>query len=84
MKIQIDTELKIIQVEQQCKLVELFDFVKKIFPDNKWKEYSIEAIPYIYNWNNPIYVPTQIWHVQELPTITCNGENGSIVCLQTN
>jgi hypothetical protein len=86
MKLKIDTESKVVQVEQQCKLVELFDFVKKIFPDNEWKKYSIEAVPVIINWNNPIYVPytytVPAWQPQlDLPSTIC--ETGTY-CIQTN
>lgn len=78
MKLKIDTELKVIQVEQQCKLVELFDFVKKIFPDNEWKKYSIEAVPVIVSWYNPISVP---FTYTDQFTITCDT---GTYCLTTN
>jgi hypothetical protein len=96
MKLKIDTNLKVIQVEQQCKLVELFDFVKKIFPENQWKEYSIEAVPVIHNWFNPIYVPYTIPCysptlplLPELPIITCGDISfpttaAGTHCFQTN
>ena len=54
MKLQIDTVGKAIKLEQSAKLTELFSLVKKIFPNNEWKEYSIEAVTIINNWSNPI------------------------------
>lgn len=83
MKIKIDTENKTIQLEQSAKLTELFALIKKLFPNDEWKQYSIEAVTYIYNWNDPITIPftytlpynITIWE-------TTKGQN--TFCIQTN
>jgi len=68
MKVQIDTELKIIKVEDSVNFKELLEFLMKILPDG-WHEYKlltnskIEYIPYYPlrrwypNWyyDSPVY-----------------------------
>lgn len=66
MKIQLDTTNKTIKVEEKVNLKELLDAVKKLFPNNEWKEYSLETNTVI-NWSsNPIIIrdytyPTYPW-----------------------
>jgi len=54
MKIQIDTKLKTIKVEDKVNLSELVIFLKDILKDD-FSKYTIETNTII-NWNNPIYV----------------------------
>ena len=60
MKLSINTEQKVIKLEEQTNLGELFTFLEEILPDLKWREYSIE-VNVVNNWVNPIsitpYVP---------------------------
>lgn len=56
MKLQIDTVAKTIKIEQSEKITDILSLVKKLLP-NDWKEYSLEAVSYIYNWSNPILLP---------------------------
>ena len=55
MKIQIDTTSKTVKFEDKVKLTELLDVVKGLFPNNEWKEYSVE-VTHITNWSSPIYI----------------------------
>jgi hypothetical protein len=55
MKIQIDTEAKIIKLEQSAKITEVLSVIKKLLP-NDWKEYSLEAVTIINNWTNPVII----------------------------
>lgn len=86
MKIKIDTSTKIIQLEQSAKLTELFSLVKKLFPNDEWKQYSLEAVTIINNWNTPIYIPS-VWRT-DIPfndgwEITCSG-NAETYCIEAN
>lgn len=55
MKLQINSTDKIIKLEEQVNLGELFTFLEEILPDLKWREYSIEE-NVVYNVSNPIVV----------------------------
>lgn len=70
MKLKIDTSGKTIQVEEKVNLNELYGFLKKIFPNNEWKEFSIEAVPAIINWYNPIHIPFTYTIPCGSPTVT--------------
>ena len=52
MKIQIDTTLKTVTVEQDVVISELIDNLKKLLP-NDWKEYKLQSQSVIV-WRNPI------------------------------
>ena len=84
MKLQIDTELKTITIEEKVNLGDLLDKLKKLFPNEEYKEYSFE-VKVIQNWLNPIvikeyppafplYTPYQPYN-PNYPTITCNSDN---------
>ena len=84
MRIKIDTESKVIQLEQSAKLTELFALVKKLFPNDEWKQYSLESVQTIYDWNRPIYIPSVWGNLESQPfTITCT-DNSETFCIQTN
>ena len=62
MKLQIDTTAKTIKVEGAVNLKELMDAVKKFFPDEQWKDYSLEGStvwtyipPYTWSYTTPYY-----------------------------
>ena len=72
MKLQIDTVSKTIKLEQSAKIIDFIALVKKLLP-NDWKEYSVEAVSYMYNWYNPITIPfTYTIPAQQCPTIICD------------
>ena len=58
MKIQFDTEEKIIRIEEKVNLGELIEKLDLLLPNSEWKEYTIEPVPTIVNWYNP-YIVTQ-------------------------
>lgn len=61
MKIQIDTGNKIIKVEEKVKVIELYDFLHKIFTYDELKQYSLD-VNTIINWSNPITIdPYKPW-----------------------
>lgn len=56
MKIQIDTTKKTLKLEEDVKLTTLMKLVKKILPDNEWKEYTLETNTTIEHWASPIII----------------------------
>lgn len=49
MKIQLDTERKIIDIEGKVNIGELIEVLKKLFPNDEWKEFDIATritLPY--------------------------------------
>lgn len=63
MKLTIDFTNKVVTVEHQCTADELFTQLQKIFPNDEWKEYKIEApIQYV---NYPTWIP----YVPSIPCI---------------
>lgn len=81
MKVQLDSETKVIKVEGAPKFAELVDFLEKILPNGEWKEYSIETNTVINNWGNPYiiekYYPYNYqpyWYYHPYPTITCSSK----------
>lgn len=70
MKLQLDLELKTITIEETINLDELVKQIKKLFPDNQWKEYSLK-VGQINNWINPIVIKEKEY-VRYYPWITPN------------
>ena len=70
MKLQINSTHKIIKLEEQVNLGELFTFLEEILPDLKWREYSLQQPV---SW---VYYP---YHTYTLPPtfppydITCEN-----------
>ncbi len=56
MKLQLDTIRKTIKVEGTINLEELFETLRKFFPLEEWKQFSLEANTTI-EWINPITIP---------------------------
>lgn len=56
MKLQIDFDKKIIRIQDTVKLHELIEHLDKLFPENKWKEFSLDTNTTI-DWINPISIP---------------------------
>ena len=54
MKIQIDTDNKIIKLEQNVNLLELFNQLNNLLPNNLWYDFVIDVNTKI-EWINPIY-----------------------------
>lgn len=60
MKIQIDTDNKVIKIEGTYKVTDIMKVVKQLLP-NDWKEYSLETNTIIYNWTSPIVINKNDW-----------------------
>lgn len=90
MKIQLDTTLKIIKIEESVNLNDLFEMLNKILPNDEWKTFKIETNTTIEWRSNPIiidrYYPRRYvwpwWETQ--PTVTysntinTSGEHGEL------
>jgi hypothetical protein len=85
MKIQLDTNAKIIRIDEMVNLGQFIDELEMILPGGKWKEYHLQAL--ITNWVQPyviqpIYNPARPWHEPypwwTEPWIICDGSTQSI------
>lgn len=56
MRIQFDTTSKSIKVEANVKISELLNVLKKLFPNDEWKGFTLETNVYINNWSSPIII----------------------------
>jgi len=55
MRIRIDTDDKIITIEEKVNLGEFFSKLEELLPDLEWREYSLETGTINY-WTNPIII----------------------------
>ena len=89
MKIQIDTNEKMIAVEQDVNLNEFLKAVRKLFPNGEWKDYSLKT-EVIINWSNPIYIEKwepYVPYSPYYPWITYGGDSistGANYCVEIN
>ena len=76
MKLQLDTTKKTIKVEESVKLVKFMDTVKKLLPNNEWKEFTLETGTTISYGSYPVYV--EKWHEPwyQRPWYWCNTTVG--------
>jgi len=56
MKLQIDTSKKTIKLEESVKLDSLIKTLKQLFPNNEWKQFTLETNTVINNWNRPVVI----------------------------
>ena len=84
MEIQINTNEKTIAVEQDVKIDEFLKAIRKLFPNNEWKEYTLKTETII-KWTNPIIYerwdyPYYPWYTPttEPWTICTTGEHDDI------
>ncbi len=66
MKIQLDTDKKTIEIEDEVKLSSLFETLEKLLPGEEWKSFTLETNTSIHQWSNPIVIrertyPTYPW-----------------------
>jgi hypothetical protein len=54
MKLQLDTDKKIIKIDENVKLTKLFSLVKKLLPNGEWQDFTLETNTVIEHWHNPI------------------------------
>ena len=79
MKIQLDLDNKKIRVEEETNLNEFFKAIKKLLPNDEWKQFTFDPTV-INNWTNPIIIkeypnypssPIQPWPMSPPWWITC-------------
>ncbi len=58
MKIQIDTDNKIIRLESSINFGEFMTKINLLFPDDTWKEYKVETNTQIV-WSDPIFIKSR-------------------------
>lgn len=56
MKLQIDTKAKSIKIENDIKLSVLISNLKKMFPNNEWKDFTLVTNTIIEHWSSPIVI----------------------------
>jgi len=97
MKIELDTTKKTIKVEEKVNLNELLKTIKKLLPNNEWKDFSLETNTII-NWSNPIVIDryNNWWdypHYTSVKNINIEGYdiyktgvtiNNGTYCIETN
>lgn len=64
MKIQIDTEKKVLRLESDVNLGEFMTKIRVLFPKGEWKDFKLETNVKV-EWRNPIYVDR--WHYPTYP-----------------
>jgi hypothetical protein len=57
MKLQIDTKLKTITIEEAVTLGELYDMLSAMFPNFQWKDYLLCPVEKIEFFKDPITIP---------------------------
>jgi hypothetical protein len=55
MKLQIDTTSKIVKVEENVKVLDLINVLKKMLP-GEWEKFTLETHTTIVNWHEPIII----------------------------
>lgn len=56
MKIQLDTEKKTIQIEEEVLLSKLINTLNALLPKQEWKKYTLKTNTVINNWSNPVII----------------------------
>jgi len=67
MKLQLDTKLKTIKIEDDVLLSELIEMLEKLLPQNEWKTFKIQTSVTINNWNNPVVYKEIIMEIPSCP-----------------
>lgn len=57
MKLQLNTDLKTITIDQPVNLGELYELLNTMFPNFGWKDYLLLPEKEIHDWKDPIKVP---------------------------
>lgn len=56
MRLQIDTGRKTIKVDEAVKIDKLVATLRKMFPNDEWKEFTLETNTTIQYWTNPVII----------------------------
>jgi len=93
MKLELDTASKTVKFNEDINLKELFKILKKILPNNEWKEYTLVANTsftfigqpyYVVDLSQPLpYYSPSVNPSPNFPWVTCSG-NSSTGVLNTN
>lgn len=59
MKIQLDFTHKTITIPDDVNLGELITNLSKIFPEERWRSWTLLSNSPVFPWTNPIYIPSQ-------------------------
>ncbi len=57
MKLQINTDVKTITIDEAVEAGELFELLNTMFPNFTWKSYMIIPEKVILHWKDPITIP---------------------------
>jgi hypothetical protein len=75
MKLQLDTRTKIITIEEDVNLKELYNLLNKILPNGEWEEYSLNRGNLVFQ-TQPIIIQPYVqepfypwWGVQPPPSL---------------
>lgn len=61
MKLKIDFDNKVINVEENTNLGEFVEKIEQVFPDGEWKHFTLSTNVY-WTWSNPIVIdPAPYW-----------------------
>lgn len=89
MKLQLDTENKIIKIEETVNLGELFETLERLLPNGEWKSFKLDVHTTI-NWTqNPItfpyipYEPIKPWYEQPWITYYTANTDGANYTLKS-
>ena len=58
MRIQLDTENKIIKLEDSVLLADLVKTLNKLLPNSEWKQFVLETHTTITHWHEPYIIKT--------------------------
>lgn len=75
MKLTIDFDNKVIKVESSSKLSTLFEVLNNMFPNETWKEYTIDTNTTIVYGTYPTYYTYKSY---EWPITLCSTTNGAV------
>lgn len=56
MKLQLDTDKKVIRLEDKVVLSKLIETLRRLFPNGEWKQFTLETNTTINHWHDPIYI----------------------------
>jgi len=81
MKLQIDTDKKVVKIDNSAKIKDILDTLKKILPD--YEDYILESNTTIVEWEKPIYIPKYVpyqpyWYRTNDVWLECKSDNATL------
>lgn len=80
MKLQLDTTNKTVKVEENVKVIDLINILKKMLP-NDWEHFTLETHTEITYWRDPIIIKERPWRPYEQPWYYSNEK---MLTMKTN